>query len=225
MKASGLVAGLLLIAGTGAAGAESGGFFKSLLSGNGVGEAPSITAPRARDPDDAYCPPVTVADGAAAFPAGSGTVQHHQVTFSRMSRECKAQGNGALSVKVGVELRALLGPAGAPGKFDTPLTIAIKYNGTVLTARSRRVAVSVPPGAAQGTAAVIEADLTVPADAAGGYDIEVGLAAQARGFSNAPPKVAAKGSTQGSAKRRKPVTQEATATGEAPVSEAPAAGQ
>lgn len=206
------VAGLLLIAGTGVAGAEQGSFFKNLFSGNGVGEAPTITAPRARDPDDAYCPPVTVADGAAAFPAASGTVLGHQITFGRISRECAARGDGTLSVKVGVELRALLGPAGAPGRFDAPLTIAIKYNGTVLTARSRRVAVTVLPGAAQGTAAVIEADLPVPPDAAVGYDIEVGLA----GTAKAPAKVAAK--------RKKPATQPATQEATA-TSEAPAAGQ
>ena len=97
---------------------------------------------------------------------------------------------------------------------NTPLTIAIKYNGTALTSRSRRVAVTVPPGMAQGTATVIEADLPVPADKAVGYDIEVGLTAGAR----APAKVAAK--------RKKPVTQEAAATDEAPVAlELPGLGQ
>lgn len=175
--------------------AESGGFFKNLFGG-GQGGAPAIASPQAQDPDDAYCPPVFVPDGGAviqafAGAAGDNTRLRHQVVFSRLSRECKARPDGSVAVRVGIELRALLGPAGAPGRFEVPVTVAIKYNDQTVMARTRRVAVPVAAGAAQGEATLIENDLGVPADKATGYDIEVTLAGSA-----ARPKPAAR--------RRKP---------------------
>ena len=74
-------------------------------------------------------------------------------------------------------------------------------------ARTHRVTVSVPAGSAQGEASLIENDLSVPADKAVGYDIEVALGGQA-----------ARGKP--AARRRKPPA--AAAAGE---SEAPAPGQ
>ncbi len=180
-----IFAGLALAA-PGAARAESGGFFKNMFGGGGgEGGAPSLAAPRAQDPDDVYCPPVYVPDGGAAIQAFAGAAGdksrlRHQIVFARLSRECKARPDGSVAVRVGVELRALLGPAGAAGRFEAPVTIAVKYNEQPVMARTHRVAVSVPAGAVQGEATVIENDLSVPADKAMGYDIEVTLAGAAR---------------------------------------------
>ncbi|AWI87292.1 hypothetical protein C0214_02410 [Methylobacterium sp. DM1] len=181
--------GLIIFAGLtlavpGAARAESGGFFKNMFGG-GEGGSSSLTAPRAQDPDDVYCPPVFVPDGGAAIQAFAGaagdkTRLRHQIVFARLSRECKARPDGSVAVRVGVELRALLGPAGAAGRFEAPVTIAVKYNEQPVMARTHRVAVSVPAGAVQGEATVIENDLSVPADKATGYDIEVTLAGAVR---------------------------------------------
>lgn len=206
----------LALAGADGARAESGGFFKNLFGGGGGGDSGgggSLMAPRAQDPNDVYCPQIFVPDGGAAiqaFAGGAGDRSRlrHQIVFARMSRECKVRADGGVAVRVGVELRALLGPSGAPGRFDAPVTFAIKYNEKPVMARTHRVAVPVPAGSAQGEATVIENDLTVPADKAIGYDIEVSLGAQA-----ARPKPAA---------RRKPTTSEAaTAT----TSEDPVPGQ
>jgi hypothetical protein len=95
-------------------------------------------------------------------------------------------------------------PAGAAGRFDVPVTIGVKYNEQPVMMRSHRVAVAVPAGAAQGEATVIENDLTVPADKATGYDIEVTLAG-----ASARPKPAAR--------RRKPAPAAAADQGEAAV--------
>ncbi|MEH3117538.1 MAG: hypothetical protein PGN25_08045 [Methylorubrum populi] len=175
--------------------AESGSFFKNMFGG-GEGGASSVTAPRAQDPDDAYCPPVFVPDGGAAVQAFAGTAGdntrlRHQIVFSRLSRECKARPDGSVAVRVGVELRALLGPAGAAGRFDAPVTVTIKSNEQTVMTRSHRVAVTVPVGAAQGEATMIENDLGVPADKATDYDIEVSL-------------VGAAGRAKPAARRRKP---------------------
>lgn len=223
MRAANQAAGLLLamVTGIGPASAEPGGFFKNLFSGGGSGgggEAPAIGLPQAQDPNDVYCPTISVIDGGAvlqsfAGAAGDNSRLRHQIVFSRMSRECALRPDGTLAVKVGVEVRAMLGPAGAPGRFDAPLMIAITNNDKTITARTHRLAVTIPSGSAQGTASVIEDGLIVPADMAQAYDIAIGLGAQA-GRPKAPPKTAAK--------RKRPATDEATATS---ASEAPVAGQ
>ena len=136
MRRAWLIAGGLALAASGGARAESGGFFKNLFGGGGgasEGGGGSLTAPRALDPDDVYCPPVLVADGGAAIQAFAGAAGdnsrlRYQIAFARYSRECKARPDGTVGVRVGVELRALLGPAGAPGRFEAPVTVSIKYN-------------------------------------------------------------------------------------------------
>ncbi|CAO4156784.1 DUF3617 domain-containing protein [Methylorubrum thiocyanatum] len=183
MRRALIIFGGLMLAVPGTARAEPGSFFKNMFGGGGGGEGgtPSITTPRAQDPDDVYCPPVFVPDGGAAIQAFAGAAGdnrrlRHQIVFGRLSRECKARPDGSVAVRVGVELRALLGPAGAAGRFEAPVTIAVKSNEQPVMSRTHRVAVAVPAGAAQGEATVIENDLVVPADKAIGYDIEVTLA-------------------------------------------------
>ncbi|MBB2963931.1 hypothetical protein [Methylobacterium sp. R2-1] len=196
----------LVMAVPGSVRAEPGGFFKNMFSG-GEGSAPSIAAPRAQDPDDVYCPPVFVPDGGAAIQAFAGaagdkTRLRHQIVFGRLSRECKARPDGSVAVRVGVELRALLGPAGAAGRFEAPVTIAVKYNEQPVMARTHRVAVTVPSGAAQGEATVIENDLSVPADKAMSYDIEVtltGAPARAKPVARRPKRAPAATEAQGEA--------------------------
>lgn len=204
----------LVLAGIGGAQAESGGFFKNLFgggggSGDGGGGGGNLMAPKAFDPNDVYCPNVFVPDGGAAIQAFAGAAGdnarlRHQIVFSRLSRECRARGDGSVSVRVGVEVRAMLGPAGAPGRFEAPVTVAIKYNEQPVMSRPHRVAIPIPTGTAQGEGTVIENDLVVPADKAWGYDIEVSLGA---------PKA------KSVARRRKPAATEAVQ------SEAPVPGQ
>lgn len=223
------LAGLLVLA-TGGAQAASGDFFKNLMGGGGGGGdgggsgggMPDPTAPRAQDPDEAYCPVVDVVDGGAvlqsfAGAAGDGARLRNQVTFGRLSRECTPRTDGSVTVKVGVQVRVLLGPAGAPGRFEAPLTIAVRYDEKTLDARTRRVGVVVPAGSAQGTEAVIEDGLSVPADKAVGYEIVVGLTA-------APARTKAKAATAKAARKAgRPATNGAPA-GETPT-DAATAGQ
>lgn len=180
MRTIRLSAILVCCVAAGPASAESGGFFKDMFNGGGR-DSPSMMAPKALDPNEAYCPPVAVSDGTAvlqsyAGAAGDRNRLRHQIVFGQLSRECTANPDGSLTVKVGAILRAMLGPAGAPGRFETPLTFAIKYNEKTITSRTRRLAVTIPSGAAQGTASAVEDGLIVPAGMALGYDIEVALA-------------------------------------------------
>ncbi len=178
-RALGIAMALVVAAGplgAGSAAAQSGNFFKNLFEGGGNG-APTLAGPQAQDPSDVYCPAVEVADGAAVLRSGGADSMslRHQISFGQLSRECAPGSDGSVRVKVGVQIRALLGPAGAPGRFEAPLTITLKYNEKVLSSRSRRVGVTIPAGAAQGSEAVVEDGFTVPAEAAIGYDIVVSL--------------------------------------------------
>ncbi len=127
--------------------------------------------------DAAYCPPIDVPEGGAAIQASGG---RSQITLGQVARECTPRADGSVSVKLGIEGRALLGPSGAPGRFEAPIFIAIKRNGAVVASRARRVAVTIPSGSAQGAFAIVEDGVVVPAAAAKDYDIEVGLGGGAR---------------------------------------------
>jgi hypothetical protein len=191
-----LALGLLAASG---ARAEDGNFLSNIFKYGGTTVPPS----QAPELEAAYCPPVGVAEGGAALQAlggqgGNAASIRTQMSLGQLARECTRRQDGSIGVKVGVEGRVLLGPAGAPGRFDVPLTIAIKYDDKVVTSRSRRTSVTVAPGEAQGFFSIIEEDLVVPAAMGRDYEIEVGLGgakAKAKPPSRrkAPPAAAASG--------------------------------
>jgi hypothetical protein len=158
--------------------AEEGNFLTNMLKYGGTSVPPSQPA----DTDPPYCPTVEVPEGGAAiqsYAARAGDSSHlrHQITLGRVARECTRLQDGTLSVKIGVEGHVLLGPAGAPGRFEAPVSFAIKAGGKAIVSRVRRVAVPVAAGQAQGLFSVVEDNFVVPAALAGNYDIEVRLGA------------------------------------------------
>jgi hypothetical protein len=85
------------------------------------------------------CPLINIRQGASTLTVGpSGAANNdngtsddngamgvkYQGTFVRAAREC-ALVNGQLVMKVGVEGRIIIGPAGGPGQVDVPLRIAV----------------------------------------------------------------------------------------------------
>lgn len=76
------------------------------------------------------CPVVQVEPGKSAFRVGgedSASVRY-QIAIGDVAREC-SQSNGQLLVRVGVETRTVIGPAGAPGSYSAPLTISLRRTG------------------------------------------------------------------------------------------------
>jgi hypothetical protein len=144
------------------------------------------TAPPAAEAveEAAYCPAVGVIDGGAALQAYAGRTGdpyalRNQLSLNNFARECTAQPDGSILVKVGVEGRALLGPgAGSGGRFEAPLRFVIKRGDRILATRFRRVPVTIPAGDTQGTFVVVEEGIVVP-PGAGEYEIEVGLGGSA----------------------------------------------
>jgi hypothetical protein len=82
-------------------------------------------------------------------------------------------------VKVGVQVRALLGPGGSGGRFDAPVTIVLKRGDTTILTRSRRVALTIPAGQFEQSGVVVEDGMAVPAGI-GEFDIEVSLGSPGR---------------------------------------------
>ncbi|MBE7244565.1 MAG: hypothetical protein INR63_06415 [Actinomycetospora chiangmaiensis] len=176
--------------------AEEGNVFSNLFKFGGTTVPPS--QPESLDPP--YCPPVEVVDGAAASRTMAGANVRTQFSLGRLARECTRLPDGSITVKVGVEVNVLLGPAGAPGRFDVPVTVQIRHNGKVITSRVERAGVAVGSGEAQGFATIVADALAVPVALTADYDIAVGVGALNKG---APGKAAAK------LRRRKPAVAEA----------------
>lgn len=193
--------GLVVVGGLTAspAGAEEGNIFSNLLKYGGTTVPPS----RPTEVEAAYCPTVDVSEGGAALRITAGSNVRTQISLGRLARECARQPDGSVAVKVGVEARVLLGPAGAPGRFEVPVTFAIKHDDKVVMSRSARTSAEIAHGEAQGFAQIVVDDLIVPPAMAADYEIEVGLGGAKASTAKAKPR------------RRKPAAAAATAGGPA----------
>lgn len=135
-----------------------------------------LFGPRAQTPDptgnappEIDCPGVDVRSGASTYSAAStsdatAAAVRFQATIGQTARECAALG-ATLTIKVGMQGRMILGPAGVPGTFDVPIRFALVQEGpapkTVWT-KFYRVPVTVPPGQTNVPFVHIEEDMTVP---------------------------------------------------------------
>lgn len=177
---------------------EGGSVLSNIFKFGGTTVPPS----QPKELEAAYCPPVEVSEGGAALRTLAGGAVRTQISLGRLARECARRTDGSITVKVGVEARVLLGPAGTPGRYEVPVTIAIKADDKVVASRTERASATIAPGEAQGFVSVIADDLSVPKAMTGDYEIEVGLGAKAR--ASAPGK-----------RRRKPVAAAPAAGGDA----------
>ena len=116
------------------------------------------------------CPGVEVRQGASTLainaPGGEAGPMNtrYQVTIGQTARECAALG-GVMTMKVGVQGRILLGPAGGPGQVDIPLRVAIVQEGPEpkpIVSKFARLSVTVPPGQTAVPFTHVEQDLTFP---------------------------------------------------------------
>jgi hypothetical protein len=139
--------------------------------------------------DDFECPVLDVAANGASlrdFASGandSGGLRH-QISITRLARECKDAGSN-ISMKLGVEGSVLLGPSGAPGTFTVPLVFEARLNDKVIASRRETVSVSVPPSEARAFYSTVITDFVIPKD--NDVELYVGLS-QGGGTPLAPPK-------------------------------------
>jgi hypothetical protein len=88
----------------------------------------------------------------------------YQATFGQMARECGRAGN-MLTMKVGVEGRVILGPAGGPGQVEMPLRYAVVREGPepkTIVSKLRWVTVEIPPGESNVPFTQVEDELSFP---------------------------------------------------------------
>lgn len=185
IAAAALAALALAGCGGGAGSLEPGGESASnkLASILAFGTTSPPPAPPAADPNALrlICPTVDVPDGAAALRVGGqdGSSVRYQYSLGETARECALAGN-QISIKVGLEGRVLIGPAGSAGSFSVPVRVAIQRVNDlkVETSKVYKVAVSVAPGETQGSFQLITEPILVPykhEDASDDYAIIVGF--------------------------------------------------
>jgi hypothetical protein len=134
------------------------------------GSSSSATPAPGPEATEVECPDVGVRQGASTMaisgPGGESTPMNtrYQVTIGQTARECAALG-GVMTMKVGVQGRVLLGPAGGPGRVDIPLRVAVVDEGAnpkAIVSKLYRIAVDVPPGQVTVPFTHVEQDLTFP---------------------------------------------------------------
>lgn len=116
------------------------------------------------------CPGIDIRSGAASYSVGAQggditpTTLRYQAEISRSARECAVRG-GNMTIKVGIQGRVILGPAGGPGQIEVPMRMALVREGpeprTIWT-KLYRIPVTVPPGQASVPFVQIEEDVTFP---------------------------------------------------------------
>jgi hypothetical protein len=121
-------------------------------------------------PADFECPGVTVRQGASTMTMSANPAEptalnlRYQVGINTTARECHVVGD-MLTMKVGVQGRIILGPAGTPGQIDVPVRIAVVEEGiepNTITTKLQQISVSVPPNDANVLFSHVEDNVTFP---------------------------------------------------------------
>src|SRR5262249_23523932 len=105
----------------------------STVSSSDTAGSALAAAPPAVSMDD-NCPTVDVRTGAGTLAVSTKTQGatandlRYQVTVVELARQC-ALANNVIRMRVGVQARAVVGPAGAPGQIDVPLRYAVVREG------------------------------------------------------------------------------------------------
>ncbi len=116
------------------------------------------------------CPPVELRQGAATLtinnnPKDASAMQlRYQVSVAQTARECTLA-NGMLSIRIGVQGRIVLGPAGTHGSLEIPLRYALVEEGPnakTLYTKLHRIPVSIREGEPHVSFTHVEETITVP---------------------------------------------------------------
>jgi hypothetical protein len=162
------VAMLLGLAGCSSLGSSDsswgGGVLNMFSGGSDSSKTPTAVAAGPQyNPDD--CPVVDVRVGASTLSVPSPNVSpptandvRYQLSFNKLARQCIAAG-GSLTIKLGVQGRIVLGPAGGPGPVSIPLRYAVVQEGIepkTIATKFKRLSIDVPSG--QGNTAFDDVD-------------------------------------------------------------------
>lgn len=164
---AGLGMGLVLsgCAGGGGDPADSIGNVLARGAFGGVKEQP--VDPRPVTEAEVVCPYVDVREGGAAHRVYAGgqssSSLRYQYSLGDVVRDCRVVG-GQILIKVGVEGKVLLGPAGQGGNFQVPIYIGVRAEdgNKILVSKAYHASASVPSGQTNGSFSVVSDELAVP---------------------------------------------------------------
>ncbi len=144
---------------------------ENFILGTPVSQNPNAdTAKTATAVSELDCPTLRIRDGASTIQAmakaetPSAMDLRHQVSFTRTARDCLLNA-GIMTVKVGVQGRVTLGPAGKPGRVDVPIRLAVVQEGPepkTITTLVRNVTVTVNDGQNRALFADVSEELRFP---------------------------------------------------------------
>jgi len=210
------IAGMLLV-GIPLGGCTGGGVFNTPSAPAADAPSPSFTdrftgffssssakgpQPVAGAPSNVNCPALEIREGASTLsvgPRGENATMSlkYQGSFIRVARECAVTG-GSMIIKIGIQGRVIVGPAGGPGQIDVPIRIAVvqeKPGGSApIFTKLIRIPVTIP---AQGDATFSQIEegvsfpMPTPVTALDDYIAYVGfdpLAAEAEDNARARPR-------------------------------------
>ena len=158
--------------------------------------------PVAGAPPTVNCPALEIREGASTLsvgPRGENATMSlkYQGSFIRVARECAVAG-GSMTIRIGIQGRVIIGPAGGPGQIDVPVRIAVvqeKPGGSApVFTKLMRIPVTIP---AQGDATFSQIEegvsfpMPTPVTALDDYIAYVGfdpLAAEAEDNARARPR-------------------------------------
>ena len=119
---------------------------------------------------DDNCPPADIRQGASTLAIASKTQQptasdlRYQLSITQLARQCALEGP-EVRMRVGVQGRVIVGPAGAPNQVEVPLRYAVVREGVepkTIISKFRRLPVALPPGATNVAFTDIEENLRFP---------------------------------------------------------------
>ncbi|QGM96393.1 hypothetical protein [Methylocystis parvus] len=124
----------------------------------------------------ADCPVIVIEDGGQIrSPVGADAASvHHQVSIKSTARECIVDG-GNITIKIGVEGDAMLGPAGAPGSYGGTIRVALRRtkDDSIVVTRNYRVSASIPGNAARADFRLLPDPIAFPATAKAQEEYEI----------------------------------------------------
>lgn len=158
----------LALSGCGSSGSSQGGGALQTLGNVVMFQSTTPPEPMAlptQGEGELTCPQVVIADGGAAIRAQTGPDSgslRHQISILQVARECTPTSGGGFTLKVGVEGRVLLGPAGSPGSYYATLGTQVLRGTNVVARRSSRVGGTVPSGQGGSDFSFVEEGIVVP---------------------------------------------------------------
>ncbi|HVG50861.1 MAG TPA: hypothetical protein VM867_04435 [Xanthobacteraceae bacterium] len=143
----------------------------SSLFGGGSAPPPASAVAATPATEEFDCPRIDIRAGASTLLVNASSNDpnalglRYQGSFVRAARECRVSG-GNVNIRIGVEGRVILGPAGGPGQVNIPLRFALVHEtlnqSRPLWSKLHVIPLEIPPQTSNVNFTYIVEDLTVP---------------------------------------------------------------